>query len=215
MESLSLRSCCNSYHSPYFVFGDFVDIDCNKRGQTSRPIAEAQLQTGSNFEANISKCNRLLGCVHCWYNNVLLELQYSFMVWLHRYITKSSHLRFLLYKNFPYSPSSSYQIQVQHHVRHQGQPSQTNPLNIARYRKTVSSALWVQLTLVVCYLPYCSYCIVSALMTEGLSPSVYRTWGIIAALVYLNSSLNPILYCWKMREVRRAVKDTLSGLCCP
>ena len=35
-----------------------------------------------------------------------------------------------------------------------GQPNQTTPLNIARYRKAASSALWLQLTLVVFYLPY-------------------------------------------------------------
>ena len=46
-----------------------------------------------------------------------------------------------------------HQTQVQNHVR-RGQPSQTAALNIARYRKTVSSALWVKLALVVCYLPY-------------------------------------------------------------
>ena len=45
------------------------------------------------------------------------------------------------------------QVQVQNHVS-EGQPSQAIPLNIARYRKAVSSALWVQVTLVVCYLPY-------------------------------------------------------------
>ena len=44
-----------------------------------------------------------------------------------------------------------HQTQVQDNVA--GQPNQTTPLNIARYRKTVSSALWLQLTLVVCYLP--------------------------------------------------------------
>ena len=27
-------------------------------------------------------------------------------------------------------------------------------------------------------------------------------------LVYFNSSLNPILYCWKIREVKQAVKYT-------
>ncbi|CAH3115772.1 unnamed protein product, partial [Pocillopora meandrina] len=32
------------------------------------------------------------------------------------------------------------------------QPSQTNTLNMARYRKAVYNALWVQLALVVCYL---------------------------------------------------------------
>ena len=34
------------------------------------------------------------------------------------------------------------------------QPNQTSPLNIARYKKAVSSALWLQMTLVACYLPH-------------------------------------------------------------
>ena len=33
----------------------------------------------------------------------------------------------------------------------QQKPSQTTALNMARYRKAVSSAVWVQLALVVCY----------------------------------------------------------------
>ena len=38
---------------------------------------------------------------------------------------------------------------------HQGQPNRGGiPLNIARYKKMVSSIAWVQLALVVCYLPY-------------------------------------------------------------
>ena len=45
------------------------------------------------------------------------------------------------------------QIHVQNHVA-QGQPSQAIPLNIARYRKAVYSALWVQGTLAICYLPF-------------------------------------------------------------
>ena len=103
-----------------------------------------------------------------------------------------------------------HQIQLQTHV-HQGQPSQSSPLNIARYRKTVSIALWVQLTLVVCYLPHG---IVSALVTtQGLSPPLYLARLFTASLVYLNSSLNPILYCWMIRKVRQAVKDTIRGLC--
>ena len=45
--------------------------------------------------------------------------------------------------------------QVQVGYAHQGQPNGGGiPLNIARYRKTVSAALWVQITLVACYLPH-------------------------------------------------------------
>ena len=93
------------------------------------------------------------------------------------------------------------------------QTGQTSSLNIARYKKAVYSALWLQLTLVACYIPQG---IVSALVpTNGLSSTVFLASNYTATLVFLNSSLNPILYCWKMQEVRQAVKDTIRQvLCC-
>jgi len=42
------------------------------------------------------------------------------------------------------------QNQVQEHVQ---QPSQTNHLNIARYKKAVSTALYLKFALLACYLP--------------------------------------------------------------
>ena len=103
-----------------------------------------------------------------------------------------------------------HQIQVQDHFHHH-QPSQESPLNIARYRKAVSSALWLQLTLVVCYLPAA---IVGAMWTNSkFSSSMYLSRQLASTLVFLNSSLNPILYCWKIAEVRQAVKDTMRQIC--
>ena len=103
------------------------------------------------------------------------------------------------------------QIHVQNHVA-QGQPSQAIPLNIARYRKAVYSALWVQGTLVICYLPF--VIVVALTAHRGMSLSIYRAQQLTATLVHLNSSLNPLLYCWKIREVRQAVKETLRQLFC-
>ena len=93
------------------------------------------------------------------------------------------------------------------------QPNQTSPLNIARYKKAVSSALWLQMTLVACYLPQG---IVVALWTNSeVSLSVFIASQYANTLVFLNSSLNPILYCWKIEEVRQAVKGTIRQvLCC-
>ena len=94
----------------------------------------------------------------------------------------------------------------------QRQPNQAIPLNIARYRKAVYSALWVQVTLVVCYLPVA---IVVALTPQrGIPISMYLTRQFTITVVFLNSSLNPLLYCWKIREVRQAVKEILRGLRC-
>ena len=83
------------------------------------------------------------------------------------------------------------------------------PVNIARYKKSVSSVLWVQLALVVCYAPWG---IAVALYVNGIGNDV--AWLVTETLVHLNSSLNPILYCWKIRPVRQAVKDTIRQLHC-
>ena len=103
------------------------------------------------------------------------------------------------------------QIHVQN-PSSQGQPSQAIPLNIARYRKAVYSALWVQGTLAICYLPYN----IAVFLTpqRGMSLSIYLARNFTASMVLLNSSLNPLLYCWKIREVRQAVKETLGQLFC-
>ena len=94
----------------------------------------------------------------------------------------------------------------------QQQRSETAPLNIARYRKAVHSALWVQLALVVCYLPFG---VASTLFYRSLSSSYFLPWQITMSLVFFNSSLNPFLYCWKISEVRQAVKETIKqAFCC-
>ena len=94
----------------------------------------------------------------------------------------------------------------------QRQPNQAIPMNIARYRKAVYSALWVQVTLVVCYLPV--VIVVALTPQRGIPISMYLIRQFTITVVFLNSSLNPLLYCWKIREVRQAVKETLRGLRC-
>ena len=106
-----------------------------------------------------------------------------------------------------------HQAQVQDHV--QQQPRQPNALHMTRYRKAVHSALWVQLALVVCYTPFF---IVGIVVTYGKTYSSHLSvaFAMATILVYFNSTLNPFLYCWKISEVRRAMKLTIrQALCCP
>ena len=103
-----------------------------------------------------------------------------------------------------------HQNQVQDQVQ---QPNQANQLNIARYRKAVSTALCLKFTLLACYLPQ----VISTTLIIYLDPSssVSLAFGFTTTLVFANSSLNPILYCWKIEEVKQAVKDTIRQvLCC-
>ena len=99
---------------------------------------------------------------------------------------------------------------IQAHVIPQGQQNGISPLNLSRYKKTVSTALWLLAALMICYLPFGLALLVQTMLSE-----ITETLLIISlfglTLVYLNSSLNPLLYCWKIREVRLAVKETLKN----
>jgi len=81
-----------------------------------------------------------------------------------------------------------HQNQVQDHVQ---QPNQTNQLYIARYKKAVSTAIWLQLTLIACYLPYGVASVFATI--GGKSSSVSYAWIYTSTLVLSNSSINPIL----------------------
>ena len=91
-----------------------------------------------------------------------------------------------------------HQNQVQDHVQ---QPNQMNQLNVARYRQAV-----------VCYLPY--VILATLIIYAGPSSSVSLAWSYSFTLICLHSSLNPILYCWKIDEVRQAVKETIRQVLC-
>ena len=109
------------------------------------------------------------------------------------------------------------QTQVQDQV-HQGQQNGGIPLNNARYKKTVSTALWIQVALLACYLPYCLFTGFMSITGSTATPSLEVVWALTTTVVFFNSTLNPFLYCWKMREIRQAVKDTIrqfcSAVCC-
>ena len=93
------------------------------------------------------------------------------------------------------------------------QPNQTRPSNITRYKKAATTAILLQLTMVTCYLPHG---IVVALLTRTeLSLSVFLASQFTVVLACLSSSVNPILYCWKIEEVRQAVKEVIGQyICC-
>ena len=138
-----------------------------------------------------------------WFWNPLITLHYGFIVILMCLVTSIFSYTKIFF-------TLRHQgTQLQDHIQQQ---NQRTPLNIARYKKAVSSAVWLQLTLIACYLPYC---IVAALWTQNeLSPSIVNSWSYASTLVMLNSSLNPILYCWKLVELRQEAKNTIRRVLC-
>ena len=89
--------------------------------------------------------------------------------------------------------------------------NQASRIDEIRYRKTVSSSLWLLLALLFCYSPFLLLVSFAFREIENNPSAVFiKALTTTALLIYFNSTLNPILYCWRIKEVRRAVKDTLS-----
>ena len=101
-----------------------------------------------------------------------------------------------------------------HFKRAQQQSNRTAQLNEARFKKTVSSIAWIQFTLILLFIP----CIVVAILwinkiiPSGIPGAIL--FRVSFSVFYLNSSLNPILYVWKIREVKNIVKADLMKLKC-
>ena len=106
--------------------------------------------------------------------------------------------------------------QHQSSVRDNFQQGQANrggiPLNLERYKKTVVSIALVQLALFICHFPSNIFNILFYLrrIPPGIDLILYYH---TVTLVFLNSSLNPFLYCWRIKEIRQAVKATIRRVC--
>lgn len=73
-------------------------------------------------------------------------------------------------------------------------------LNMMLYRRSVNSMLAVFGFLLACYTPYlCAIVVVACL---GYSSPVVLATNLTSMVIFLNSSINPFVYCWRIREIR-------------
>ena len=107
------------------------------------------------------------------------------------------------------------QAQVQDHVQPEQSSRVRSVLNIARYKKTVYSVAWIQFAMLACYIPNIVMAFLWHFGNAGYSTEVGVAVRVSRCLFFLNSSLNPFLYCWRIKDVRQQVKNTIRKcLCC-
>jgi len=105
------------------------------------------------------------------------------------------------------------QLQIQEEQGH-GE----NAANSASLQKSALGAFYVYVLFLPCYLPnICSYIFITI---YGSGTTIKGFFVCTLTLVFSNSSLNPLIYCWKMRHVRHAIMEilrkilTLKERCC-
>ena len=81
---------------------------------------------------------------------------------------------------------------------------------MARFTKLVHSAVsvfYVYILLLACYSPF-----IICIGIDNSSVVTKRFWVVSLTLLFLNSSLNPIIYCWRMRNMRHSIINVLRNM---
>ena len=73
--------------------------------------------------------------------------------------------------------------------------------------KSTVSLFYVYLLLLIFYLPFFICSAVIRILGSSIASKHFFLYSL--TLIFLNSSLNPVIYCWKMRHVRHAIMDIL------
>ena len=83
--------------------------------------------------------------------------------------------------------------------------------NFLKLRKSALGTFYVCILFFICYLPF--YILSFIRLAYPLSLiSFYEASLYTTTLFFLNSSLNPVIYCWKMGPIRRTLMDIMRGI---
>lgn len=110
-----------------------------------------------------------------------------------------------------------YQVVKRHRAQIRDQMtvqlSEIEVSRLKRLRKSAVNTLYVFFVFVLCYLPFF---VVTAInnMFKSSNTSVVLAYEFSVTLMLSNSSLNPLMYCLRLRDFRTAVKKTFKRIFC-
>lgn len=108
-----------------------------------------------------------------------------------------------------------YQVVRRHrkHIKNQPHFQETKSssrANFTSYIRSVLNTFIVCLLLFLCYFPY--LCTAALIQLAGHSVSKKMSLEVSGTIIFINSSLNPFVHFWRVKEFRSAIKNTLQRL---
>ena len=155
----------------------------------------------------------VFGVVALWVLSIILSL---FMLWVSPNVATVVHttvcIACLSVSTVFYSKiyltvrCHKNQIQVLQ-VQKQEQDVEATATDLISRRKSAIGTFYVYLMFFICYVPLaCTFAVTLAFdSSSAIKISTISSW----TLVFFNSSLNPVIYCWKMRHLRHAIINML------
>ena len=86
--------------------------------------------------------------------------------------------------------------------------------NVARVRKFAKLSMYLYLAFLVCYLPQTCMMWIIGLVAKQSTTLQFQVLNFTGTLIYLNSSINPLIYCLTVRSLRITIKNMIQTLAC-
>lgn len=102
-----------------------------------------------------------------------------------------------------------YSLVRRHHRQIQGQnvtPAQQTTADLKSLRKSALRIAVVALLYMIAYLPFT--CVLVTYLLHSFTVTIEAAYDMTRTIAFMTASWNPFLYCWKMADVREAVKKT-------
>ena len=166
------------------------------------------------YQDAVTHKRAIAGVISFWLLSAFLPL-FRFLEWLPE---KKSFILFVTIQFICLIISGLFYFKIflalrQHAAQVQNVPvecgERIEAVNAARERKAAFGVFYVYLTFVACYLPQISFNIAAKIIDIERPNLEYKVNLHATNLLVLNSSLSPLIYCWKMRRIRQAMIDVL------
>ena len=149
---------------------------------------------------SIMVLSSFLSSLPCWISGSYRQIYIAIDVFC------SVILTILCYKIYSTVRRHRNQIQSLQVQQDEGQ----NREMMANVAKLALGTFYVYLVFLICYFPLTCYTMAAVISGHNRTTGhiLYYSW----TMVFLNSSLNPLIYCWKMRHIRHAVINTMQNI---
>lgn len=98
----------------------------------------------------------------------------------------------------------------QNQIQNQLPIQNAQAMELLREQKSAINAFIVYAIFLGCFLPL--LCSEALFMIKGSRTAFYVAEDVSLFLVFLNSSMNPLVYCWRYREIREIVMGVVKKL---
>ena len=140
----------------------------------------------------------------------LIAQEYQYFLWIFLtvfFVTCLTTIALLQCKIYSIVRRHRFQMRAQQ-VQGSIQTEDETRATFERQKSSVCGAFYIYLLLLVCYLPN----LLITFFYEMQWKNFQILFDYTLTLVFVNSCLNPLIYCWKLRHIRRTIRMILRNI---